>query len=132
MKGKVLAIPKAEVAAHFDMNGRHDLKVVAPEILGSALLESLLSAGRKVKWEERFEGQVWRHSAPDEPNQLRLSGDFTDDKTAVGQAGPFAISFADERAEQDEHFHEHHAEIYVTDQPIPARFRHVESEQVED
>src|SRR5437762_3382594 len=105
MKGRVLAIPKAEVTEHFEKNGRYDLKVVAPEILGPALLQSLLSAGRKVKPEERFEGQVWRHTGPDEPNELCLSSDFADGSTSAARAGPFALSFADEHADQDEHYH---------------------------
>lgn len=132
MNGKILAIPKSEVAAHFEINGRFDLKVVAPEMLGPALLQKLRSEGRKAKSEERFEGQVWRHAAPGEPNPLCLSSDFADGETGAGAAGPFALSFANERAEQDEHYHEHHTEVYVSDQPITARCRKVESGQVEE
>ncbi len=120
---KVLAIPLEEVREHFALNSRQDVKIVAPEILAGELIAKLTAAGRRVKPEQPLAGVRWRHSASDAPNALCESREF-----AAGLAeetlGPFALCFANEKGAQDAHYHPHHLEIYFSEHPLEAEYRH--------
>jgi len=106
----VLFIPLEEVERYFAVHTRQDVKIVAPEIRHT---ETPLTAG------------AWRNSAPDEPNLLCLSSDFPSTLLPHPAAGPFAISFANERAAQDAHYHEHHIEIYYSASRMTVEFWNV-------
>lgn len=131
MKRKVLAIPRYEVETHFAHNSRQDLKVVAPEIMSDELFRILKGKGKDVKQERPLDDKTWRHSAPGDPNLVCESSEFKDTLLPQSASGPFAISFANEKAIQDEHYHEQHLEIYVTDHRISAKFRAVDDAQCE-
>jgi len=119
---KVLAIPLEEVREHFALNSRQDVKIVAPEILAGELMAKLKAAGRLLKPEQPLEGAEWRHSASDAPNELCESHEF-----AAGLSedalGPFALCFANEKGEQDAHYHPHHLEVYFSEHPLEAEYR---------
>lgn len=119
---KVLAIPLEEVREHLALNSRQDVKIVAPEILAGDLIAKLRAAGRVLKPEHTLEGETWRHSTSDAPNELCESPEF-----ATGLAeealGPFALCFGNEKAEQGAHYHPHHLEIYFSEHPLEAEYR---------
>ncbi len=123
MKRKVLAISKAEIEQHLALNSRQDVKVVAPSILTEELFNILKTKGRDLKPEQYFEGEVWRHSAADHPNNLCESKEFVDASLPQYVEGPFALSFANERAAQDAHYHWRHIEIYFSEHALSAEYR---------
>jgi hypothetical protein len=127
MKRSVLAIPLDEIRKHLQNNSRQDIKIVAPEMLGDELFGILRAKGKSIKREQPFEGIVWKHSSQDEPNNICESGDFVDLASSQSAKGAFALSFANERAAQDEHFHKQHFEIYFSEHPLAADFRILES-----
>ena len=119
---KVLAIPLEEVSEHFVVNSRQDVKIVAPEILGSELIAKLKATGRVLKPEQLLEGTRWQHSASEAPNELCESSEFSAG-LAEETAGPFALCFANEKGAQDAHYHPHHLEIYFSEHPLEAEYR---------
>ncbi|HWT00904.1 MAG TPA: hypothetical protein VN256_11715 [Pyrinomonadaceae bacterium] len=129
MKRRVLAIPKEELDGQFAENARQDVKVVAPSILTNESFRKFAELGRDVKAEEPLEGFHWKHSEAEEPNRLCEAGDFADDYLWQDVNGPFSISFANEHAAQDAHYHKRHFEIYYSDHPMSAEFRHLEDPQ---
>ena len=123
MKRNVLFIPTDQLHLHFGVNDRQDIKIVAPEILTRKLLHELLAQGRKIKPEQILDGDRWEHAEASEANNLVLSKDFADSCLPQYTDGPFAVSFANESAEQDEHYHQQHLEIYFSEYPIGAEYR---------
>jgi hypothetical protein len=120
---KVLAIPLEEIREHFAKNTRQDVKIVAPGILLGELVAKLKAVGRLVKPEQPLEGVEWRHSASDAPNGLCESREFAAG-LAAETSGPFALCFANEKGPQDAHYHPHHLEIYFSEHPLEAEYRH--------
>lgn len=131
MKRRVLAIPREEIENHLAENARQDIKIVAPKIMSDELFQFLLAKGKQVKSEKPLDGDIWKHSKAEEPNRLCESGDFVDNCLPQYVPGPFSISFANEKAEQDEHFHKYHFEMYYSQYRMNAQFRYLESEQCE-
>jgi hypothetical protein len=125
VKKRVFAIPLDEVNKHLKLNSRQDIKIVVPEILTAELYRILLERGKDIKPEVPLEGHRWKHSGPGEPNRECASSDFIDVSLPQYAQGPFAISFANENAVQDEHYHRQHVEIYCSQQPIAAEFRYL-------
>jgi hypothetical protein len=119
---KVLAIPLEEVAKHFALNTRQDVKIVAPEILAGELIAKLTATGRVLKPEQLFEGGRWQHSTSDVPNHLCESHEFSTGITHE-TSGPFALCFGNEKGAQDAHYHPHHLEIYFSECPLEAEYR---------
>ncbi|MGA3371312.1 MAG: hypothetical protein ABSC48_06070 [Terracidiphilus sp.] len=119
---RVLSIPLSEVGRHFEMNTRQDVKIIAPEIMSEQLFQSLSTKGRNPKREERIKGD-WKHSGPAEPNGVCLSEDFSHASTGDKYRGPLAVSFANEEAPQDEHYHKEHVEMYYSEHPFSAECR---------
>jgi hypothetical protein len=121
----VLIVPLDAVRQQFAGNERQDIKLVAPEILSDALIERLRVMGKSLKPEQMLAGDVWRHAAADEPNHLCESSEFSDEVAgeAAGVRGPFALSIATERSEQDEHYHRHHIEVYFSEHAIGGTYR---------
>ncbi len=124
MKRDVLIIPLEEVKRHFETNERQDIKIVAPSILTDELHKILMRNGKRLKPEIQLDGNRWERSCKTKPNKICESADFTFEITAGGK-GPFAISFADEKAEQDEHYHKNHSEIYFSEHKISGYYRKV-------
>lgn len=129
MKRRVLAIPREEIESQFGKNERQDVKIVAPSILTDELFGNLLAKGKNVKPEKPLEGFHWKHSEADEANRVCEAGDFIDDCLPQYVKGPFSISFANEEAEQEAHFHEKHFEIYYSEHPLSAEFRYLGDSQ---
>ena len=123
MKRKVLFIPIEEIKKHFAKNSRQDVKVIAPDILTDELFNILKAKGKDVKPEQYLEGDIWKHSEANEPNNLCESGEFIDSCLPQYVQGPFAVSFANEKAQQDVHYHRKHLEIYFSEHAIGAEFR---------
>jgi len=132
MKRRALAIPLDEIEKHFRLNARQDVKVIAPEMLSAELYEKLTAKGKKLKREEPVNGHVWAHSSETAPNRLCEAKDFLDDSLGEATGGPVAVSFANERAEQEDHFHRKHIEIYFSEHPMAAEFRYVGEEKRQD
>lgn len=126
MNRQILAIPKEEVESHFAENLRQDFKVVAPEILTDKWLMELKRRVRGLKMEYLFDGIIWQHSLPADANRVCLASEFDSPNLIRDANGPFAISFANAHACQDEHYHKHHLEIYVSDHPMSAEYRAVD------
>ena len=126
VKRRVLAIPLEELDGQFAKNSRQDVKIVAPSILTDESFRKFAAQGRNVKAEEPLDGFYWKHSEADEPNKLCEAGDFADDSLWQDVNGPFSISFANEHAAQDEHYHKRHFEIYYSEHPMSAEFRYLE------
>ena len=110
---QVLAIPLEEVQRHFEVNERQNLKVVAPSRLGAEMMARL-----RAKAEVALDGDRWRHSPADEPNLVCESAEF-----AKSEGDGFTISFGNERAPQEAHFHRRHAEIYFSEHALAAEYR---------
>ena len=124
-KRDVLLVPLDEVIKHLANNERQDVKVIAPSILTPALYE-ILAKKKKVKQEELLAGERWESSDLTEPNKLCESADFefgSGDPDST--MGPLAVSFANEKAEQEEHFHVRHAEAYFSEHGISGHYRRV-------
>lgn len=120
---KVLAIPLDEVYTQFKVNSRQDCKIIIPDMLTSRLYDMLKEKGADVKPEQPLEGRYWKHSEPEEPNAVCEAVNFVDDALPQYARGPFAVSFANEKAYQDAHYHLHHWEIYFSESPLSASFR---------
>jgi hypothetical protein len=119
---KALAIPLEEVSTHLALNTRQDVKIVAPEILAGELITRLAAAGRCLKPERLLDGNWWRHSAGDAPNDLCESHEFSTGITPE-TSGPFSLCFGNEKGAQDAHYHPHHLEIYFSEHPLEAEYR---------
>jgi hypothetical protein len=126
---KVLAIPLDEVYTQFEVNSRQDIKIIIPEMLTSKLYNVLKDKGEDIKPEQTLEGRRWAHSEQDEPNAVCESGSFIDSGLPQYARGPFALSFANEKAYQDSHYHLCHWEIYFSEAPMSATFRYRGSER---
>ena len=125
MKRGVLIVPLEEIRRHFKANERQDVKVVAPSILTDYLYEELTKKGKRLKPEIPQEGNRWERSHKTKANKLCESGDFAFEASDETK-GPFAISFANEKAEQEEHYHNHHSEIYFSEHRISGYYRKVD------
>ena len=130
MERHVLIIPLEEVAEQFTSNDRPDVKIVAPEILSQELFDRLTSKGRAIKREAALEGEHWQHSQEHQPNLVVESRHFH--SASPEQKGQFAIAFANERAEQDSHYHPNHSEIYFSERALEARYRLFHQEEVKE
>lgn len=128
MNRDVLIIPLEELIRHFETNERQDIKVVAPSILTPELYEILTKKGKRLKIEEPLEGPRWERSYKTKPNKLCESSDFAFEMPSETN-GPFTISFANEKAEQGEHYHKYHAEIYFSEHRISGYYRKVNDEE---
>lgn len=129
MKRTVLVIPKEELQKQFATNSRQDVKVVVPDILTDQL-SLLLKKRGMLKSETALEGQIWSHAPEPLPNRVCLSSEFSEKNPADAQA-PFALSFANERAEQRPHYHRRHIEIYFSEHPLRASFRELAENSVQ-
>lgn len=127
---RVLAIPLDEIRLHFERNTRQDLKIVAPELISAETVAALLRQGKAAKREAilppESASDYWRHSEPENPNLVCLAADYDAHLDAHSDEGPFAISFANTGAKQDEHFHKRHLEIYFSEHAIGADFSEVD------
>ena len=119
----VLFVPLEEVRRHLESNERQDIKVVAPDILSATLFRRLTDAGKIVKPEEPLNAIDWTHSDGNSANLLCESSSFTIPSLIAEAAGPFAISFANEIAGQEAHYHERHIEIYYSTFRMSAAFK---------
>lgn len=123
---KALAIPLDEIYKQFESNTRQDIKIIIPEMLVSKLYNLLKEKGEDIKPEQTLEGRFWQHSEADEPNRICESCNFIDSDLPQYAQGPFALSFANEKAVQDIHYHLRHWEIYFSEKPLSAKFRYLE------
>lgn len=123
---KVLAIPLDEVRRQFERNSRQDIKIIIPEMLTSKLYNALKEKGEDIKPEQTLEGRCWEHAEADEANRVCESGNFIDTGLPQYAQGPFALSFANDKAPQDAHYHRQHWEIYFSEEPLSAVFRYIE------
>ena len=122
----VLAIPLEEINLQFKENTRQDIKIIVPKILDSKQFEILKAKGKEIKSEQPLEGTIWKHSNSEQSNNICESKDFYDIDLLKNYDGPFALSFANEKAEQDEHYHKNHLEIYYSEYEICAEYRILE------
>jgi hypothetical protein len=127
MKRDVLIVPLEEISRHLETNERQDIKVVAPSILTDELYNILTKKGKRLKPEIPLEGNLWKRSYKTKANKLCESADFAFEFPAETK-GPFAISFANDKAEQEEHYHKHHTEIYFSEHRISGYYRNVDEE----
>ncbi len=125
MERRVLAIPLEEVKKHFEINNRQDIKIVAPTILSDERYEELKKRGKNPKKEQELIDSRWINSPRESPNNICLSGDFVYKLLPGTSKGPFTISFANQKAAQDEHYHEKHFEIYYSESPISIDYRFI-------
>ena len=123
MERKVLVIPIDEIEKHLGANKRQDVKVVAPSLLSEDLYEFLRKKDKSPKREEPLKGETWEHSAEGQSNRVCEASDFADDALPQYAKGPVAISFANERATQDKHYHERHLELYYSEHAISAEYK---------
>ncbi|NTW48951.1 MAG: hypothetical protein HGB19_04315 [Chlorobiales bacterium] len=128
MKRTVLIIPKEELAKQFSANARQDVKVVAPNILTEELF-LFLEKNKFLKPEIPLDGQVWSHASRTQPNHVCISSEFFKGEPS-DPTGPFALSFANEKAEQQSHYHRRHIEIYFSEHPLRASFRTLAEKRV--
>jgi len=124
MKRHVLFVPLEEIKRHLETNERQDIKVVAPSFLTEALYEILTKKGKQLKTEIPLEGNIWKRSYKTTENNLCESADFAFETRGEAK-GPFAIAFANERAEQEEHYHKNHTEIYFSEHRISGYYRNI-------
>jgi hypothetical protein len=133
----VTAIPLLEVTLHFLRNKRQDVKIIVPEVMTPDLYRLLKSRGKDVMPEVAIKGN-WTHTgrispsnthspvAPDPtpesvlPNRVYPSENFNHASLACENVGPFTVSFANESAEQDSHYHKLHTEMYYSEHPFRA------------
>lgn len=123
MKRAVLAVPLEEVKQHLASNVRQDIKIVVPELLDELLYKQLQEKRKPVKQEKPLQGHRWKHSKPSKPNPLCESSDFVEGSEPSSAHSSFALSFANEKAGQDEHYHREHVEIYYSEQRLSAKYR---------
>jgi hypothetical protein len=131
MQKNVLFVPLDEIKSHFELNARQDVKVVAPERMNEELFKLLSGGGKNVKPEQEIVDDRWKHSGPDEANRLCEAGEIAAGEPHVETSGPFALSFANEKAEQDSHYHEFHWEIYFSEHSMGANFKRSPGSAVE-
>ena len=122
MTRDVLLIPLEEIEQQFRTNDRQDVKIVAPERLRDAQCNDLRKRNKRVKFEQALPGDKWTHSPGTAPNFVCESREFTCE-AGVQPAGLFAVSAANERADQDSHVHLGHGEIYFSTHSIRAHYR---------
>lgn len=125
MKRRILLIRKEEIVKHFEENKRQDIKIIAPQILTDELFNFLKSRGKNVKPEQPLTGFEWIHSKANTPNYICKSADFREEKFFYSKCDPFAISFANEKAVQDKHYHKQHWEIYFSEYPMSAEYEFI-------
>ena len=131
MKRKVFFIPLDEIVSHFKENSRQDVKIIAPDILTDHLFEMLKKKGKNIKKEKHLEGARWTHSKKSEANNICESSEFIDTCLPQYAQGPFAVSFANEHAEQEPHYHKQHWEIYFSEHSLGADYKLVEDSDYE-
>jgi hypothetical protein len=129
MARKALFIPISEIKRHLEINKRQDIKIIVSKILDSALAQRLKTKGKEVKQEQDLKGDVWKHTGINAANNVCESHDFLNDWIPQYGQTPFAIAFANEKATQDEHYHEKHWEIYFSEYPIEALYRSLEESE---
>ena len=120
-KRHVLAIPLREVEQHLSANQRQDIKIVVAHLMNPALFERLKARHKTLKEEDRLDTIQWTHSSPDEPNKVCEAREFNTDGRPE-HAGPFAVSFANASADQTEHWHADHTEIYYSEHGIKGTY----------
>jgi hypothetical protein len=130
MKKSVLIVPLDEIKLHFENKGRQDVKVVTPEVLTAELIAIIEAQGKESKAESLLEGNEWQHTLNNEPNLISESKEFSFSTPPQLNDGPFALSFANENAIQDEHYHKQHLEIYFSEHRLTARYRNLEEKVV--
>lgn len=130
MKEKILVIPKEEVIKHFEQNSRQDIKVIVPEILTDGLYKILRDKGKELKKEQFLKGIYWEHSKADDPNNVLEARSFNIDSLLKQNMDPFNISFANERAQQDSHYHRQHLELYYSEHALCAEYRALKDTKV--
>ena len=130
MKRDVLIVPVEELYRHFETNERQDVKIVAPSILTPELYETLTKKGKRLKPEEPLTGNRWERSHKTKANKLCESSDFTFE-IHTATKGPFTISFANEKAEQEEHYHKLQVEIYFSEHRISGYYRKINENTTE-
>jgi len=123
MQRNCLFIPLEEIKNQFKENTRQDVKIVAPEILSEQLFNMLTRKGKMLKMEKPLAAEKWTFSKKNRPNFICKSSDFSINNDPGPNQGPFAISFANENAEQDYHYHEKHWEIYFSEHAIEAQYK---------
>lgn len=125
MKREVLFIPMEEIEKQLSRNSQDNVNIIVPAIMTEELYNFLRDAKRKegVKPEIHLEDSKWTYSKPDKPNKVCESGDFIDNDLSQNANGPFAVSFANEKAPQDEHVHKQHIEIYFSEHPMNTKYR---------
>ncbi len=125
----VLEVPLAEILRHLQTSERQDVKIVAPSILTEKLYKFLTEEkGKKLKREIPLRGNLWSRSYTTKPNKLCESADFSFSAGAPLK-GPFAISFANERANQEEHYHKRHTEIYFSEHRIGGYYKKLRTQK---
>jgi hypothetical protein len=125
MKREVLFIPMEEVKKQFSRNSQDVVNIIVPAIMTEELYNSLRDVKKRaeIKLEIPLEDSKWTYSKPDKPNKVCESGDFIDNDLPQNSSGPFAVSFANERAPQDEHVHKQHIEVCFSEHPMNAKYR---------
>lgn len=124
MKRDVLFIPIEDLKRHFETNERQDIKIVAPSILTPEIFEMLSKKGKRLKPETHLIGDRWERSYKTKPNKVCEASDFSSE-APEGTKGPLTISFANERAEQEEHYHKLHTEIYFSEHRMSGYYHKV-------
>jgi hypothetical protein len=122
MKREILEIPLEEIKLHLDTNVRQDIKVIATSILSDELYKRLIDRGKILKKEIPLDGSRLKRSYKTKPNNICEAQDFDFD-ISNSKKEPFTISFDNEKAEQEEHFHKLHTEIYFSEHPIRGYYR---------
>jgi len=123
VKRRVLFIPLEEIEAHLAENSRQDVKLVVSEIMTDELAARLKARGKVVKQERALGEPFWKHSAATDPNFVCEARDLVDILLPQYANGPLTVALANERAEQDRHYHGRHWELYFSEHPIHARYR---------
>lgn len=104
----VLFIPLEEVKLHFEENKTSEVKIVVPNAWKDESTELM--------------EDMWSHTPPNQENFVFESSEFMNQFLEKFD-GPFAISFANEKAAQTAHFHENHLEIYFSEHRIRAYYQ---------
>jgi hypothetical protein len=125
MKREVLFIPMEEIKKQLSRNSQGDVNIIVPAIMTEELYNSLVDVKkrRQVKPEVPLEDSKWTYSKPDKPKKVCEAGDFIDTDLSQNANGPFAVSFANEEAPQDNHVHKQHTEIYFSEHPMNTKYR---------
>jgi len=120
-----------------DKNARKDIKIVPPDILSSKTYQKLRERNPDAKEEGHLPSEevVWKHSPPGTPNTICESRQFFPvdflrhclGPFALGlnDAGPFALSLANEEAPQGSHYHLQHWEIYFSVHAMSGEYRNI-------